>query len=70
MRLSVSEVIAVTRKFLREEAGYTNVRIGSVVGLEGESCWKVIIVIEQPSSDRKEIIVDDRDGKVISYKQA
>ena len=70
MRMSVSEVIAVTRKFLREEAGFDNVRIASVVGIEGESNWKVVVEIGQPTTDKKEIIVDDRDGKVISYKQA
>ena len=67
--MSVSEVIAVTKKFLREEAGFDNVRIASVVGVEGESNWKAVVEIGQPTSDKKEIIVDDRDGKIISYKQ-
>jgi hypothetical protein len=70
LRLSVSEVIAVAKKFLMEEAGFESVRISSVVAVEGESSWKVVAEIGQPTSDRKEIIVDDRDGKIISYKQA
>ena len=69
MRMSVSEFIAVTKKFLREEAGYNNTRIGSAVAFEGESSWKVIVEIVQTPSDKKEIIVDDRDGKIVSYKQ-
>ncbi len=70
MKLSVSDVIDVTKKFLTEEAGFETVRISSVVAVEGESNWKVVADIGQPTSDRKEVIVDDRDGKIISYKQA
>ena len=70
MRMSVSEVIAITRKFLKEEAGFDGIRIASAVGIEGESNWKVVAEIGTPTSDRKEIIVDDRDGKIVSYKQA
>jgi hypothetical protein len=68
--MSVSEVIAVAKKFLTVEAGFDLVRISSVVAVEGEMNWKVVADIGQPTSDRKEIIVDDRDGKIISYKQA
>jgi len=70
LRLSVSEVMAVTKKFLREEAGFGTVRISSAVAIEGELSWKVVAEIGQPTTDRKEIIVDDRDGKIVSYKQA
>lgn len=70
MRMSVSEVIAATRKFLKEEAGFDNIRISSVVAVEGESNWKIIVEIGQPTTDKKEIIVDDRDGKIVSYRQA
>ena len=70
MRMSVSEVIAATKKFLKEEAGFDSIRISSVVAVEGESNWKVNVEIWQPATDKKEIIVDDRDGKVVSYKQA
>ena len=68
--MSVSEVIAATKKFLKEEAGFDSIRISSVVAVEGESNWKVNAEIWQPTTDKKEIIVDDRDGKVVSYKQA
>ena len=70
MRLSVTEVIDITKKFLKEEAGFNAIRISSAVAVEGESNWKVIADLGQPVSDKKEIIVDDRDGKIISYRQA
>ncbi len=70
MRLLVSEVIAVTKKFLTEEAGFNSVRVSSAVAIEGEANWKVVAEIGQPTSDRKEIIIDDKDGKIVSYKQA
>jgi hypothetical protein len=70
LRLSVSEVIAITRKFLTEEAGFESVRISSVVAIEAESNWKVVAEIGQPTTDRKEIIIEDKDGKIVSYKQA
>ena len=70
MRMSVSEVIAVTKKFLGEEAGFDKIRISSVVGIEAELSWKVIADLGQPITDKKEIIVDDRDGKIVSYRQA
>jgi len=68
--MSVSEVIIITKKFLTEEAGFENIRISSVVAVEAESNWKVNADIGQPITDKKEIIVDDRDGKIVSYKQA
>jgi hypothetical protein len=68
--MSVSEVITVAKKFLKEEAGYENVKISSAVAIEAELSWRVVAEVWQPSTDKKEIIVDDRDGKVISYKQA
>ena len=70
MRMSVSGVIAAAKKLLKEEAGFYSVRISSVVAVEGESNWKVNAEIWQPATDKKETIVDDRDGKVVSYKQA
>lgn len=66
----MSEAIGVAKKFLKEEAGYESVKISSAVAVEAESSWRVVAEIQHPSNDRKEIIVDDRDGKVISYKQA
>ena len=70
MKLSVSEVIEITKRFLLQEAGFDSVKISSVVAIEGEANWKVTVEIGQPTTDRKEIVVDDRDGKIISYKQA
>jgi len=68
--MSVSEVIGVTRKFLKEDAGYDRVTVSSVVAIEPDSKWKVIAEISGIGPDRKEVIVDDRDGNVVSYKQA
>ncbi|HEV2226047.1 MAG TPA: hypothetical protein VGR56_04490 [Nitrososphaerales archaeon] len=61
--MSVSEVIAATKKFLREQVGFESIRISSVVAVEGESNWKVNVEIWQPATDKKEIIVDDRYGR-------
>ena len=70
MKMSVSEVIAVAMKFISEEAGFDFVRICSVVGVEAESNWKVLADVGQPTTNRKEMIVDDRDGKIVSYREA
>jgi hypothetical protein len=68
--MSISEVIGTTKKFLRDDAGYERVIIASVVAIEPDSKWKVIAEISGTSPDKKEVIVDDKDGKVVSYKQA
>jgi hypothetical protein len=70
LNLSVSDAIAIVRKFLTEEAGYERVRVVSAVAIEGEAEWKVVAEIGQPAREKKEIIVNDRDGKIISYKEA
>ena len=68
LNLSVSEVMTIVRKFLKEDAGFEDIRITSAVAIEGEAEWKVTADIGQPARDKKEIIVNDRDGKIISYK--
>lgn len=70
MRMSISDVIGVTKKFLREDAGYDKVTISSAVAIEPDSKWRVIADITGIGPERKEIIVDDKDGNVVSYKQA
>jgi len=70
MRMSITEVIGVTRKFLKEDAGYERATISSVVAIEPDSKWKVIAEIPGIGPDRKEVLVDDKDGNVVSYKQA
>jgi len=70
LRMSITEVIAVTKKFLGEDAGYEKVVISSVVAIEPDSKWKIIAEITGLTPEKKEILVDDRDGKVVSYKQA
>ncbi len=70
MKMSVSEVIVIAKKFLKDEAGFDNIRISSVVGVEAESNWRVLADIGQPTTNKKEMIVDDRDGKIVSYKEA
>ena len=69
MKMSVSEVIAIAKKFLKDEAGFDSVRISSVVSIEAESNWKVLADIGQPRTGKKELIVDDGDGKIISYRE-
>ena len=68
--MSVSEVIVIAKKFLKEEAGFEGVRISSVVAVEAESNWRVLADIGQPTTNKKELIVDDRDGKIVSYREA
>ena len=67
--MSVSEVIELTRKFLKNEAGFGDVKFSSVEAIEPDSKWKVIASVEELPPNRKELIVDDKDGKIISYKQ-
>jgi len=69
LKLSVSDVIELTRKFLKNEAGYSDVRFSSVEAIEPDSKWKVVASVEELPPNRKELLVDDRDGKIISYKQ-
>lgn len=69
LKMSVSEVIAIAKKFLKDEAGLDSVRISSVVSIEAESNWKVLVDIGQPRTGKKELVVDDGDGKIISYRE-
>jgi hypothetical protein len=69
LRMSVSDVIELTRKFLKSEAGYDDVKFSSVEAIEPDAKWKVIARVEELPPNRKELIVDDKDGKIISYKQ-
>jgi hypothetical protein len=68
--MSASEAIVIAKKFLKEEAGFDSIRISSVVGVEAESNWRVLAEIGQPMTSKKEMIIDDRDGKIISYREA
>ncbi len=68
--MSISEVIAAVKKFLKDDAGYEKMTISSVVAIEPDSKWKVIAEISGIAPDKKEVIVDDRDGNIVSYKQA
>jgi len=68
LNFSVSEVIAIVKKFLTEDAGLESIKIVSAVAIEGEAEWKVMAEIGVPARDKKEIVVNDRDGKIISYK--
>jgi len=68
--MSASEVMAAAKKFLTEDAGFGRVSISSVVAIEPDSKWKVIAVVEGSPTNKKELITDDRDGKIVSYKDA
>jgi len=70
MRMTITEVIAAAKKFLKEDEGYEKLTISSVVAIEPDSKWKVIAEISGIGPNRKEVLVDDRDGKIVSYKQA
>lgn len=68
--MSISDVIGVARRFLRDDAGYEKVAISSVVAIEPDSKWRVIAEISGIGPDKKELIVDDKDGNIVSYKQS
>ena len=68
--MSITEVIGVTRKFLREDADYEKVTISSVVAIEPDSKRKVIPEIAGIGPDSKEIIAENKDVNIVSYKQA
>ena len=67
LRMSMAEVMGVAKRFLREDAGYEKVTISSVVAIEPDSKWKVIAE-SSIGTDKKEIVIDDKDGNVVSYK--
>jgi hypothetical protein len=68
--MSIKEVMAAVKKFLKEDAGYENMMISSVVAIEPDSKWKVVAEISGIAPNKKEVIVDDKDGNIVSYKQA
>lgn len=70
LRMSITDVITAAKKFLKDDAGYDKLTISSVVAIETDSKWKVIAEISGIGPDKKEVIVDDKDGNVVSYKQA
>jgi len=70
MRMPIRDLIGVTGKFLSEDAGYEKATISSAVAIEPDSNWKVIAEIAGIAPDRREIIVDDEDGNIVSYKHA
>jgi hypothetical protein len=52
--MSITEAIGVTRKFLREDAGYEKVTVSSAVAIEPHSKWKVKAEIAEIGPDRRE----------------
>jgi hypothetical protein len=70
MRMSASEVMAAAEKFLTQDARFARVEILSVVAIEPDSKWKVVASVQGSPTNKKEIIADDRDGKILSYKDA
>ena len=68
IRMSITEVIGVAKTFLKEDAGYERITISSVVAVEPDSKWRVLAEIPGISPKKREVIVDDNDGNVVSYK--
>lgn len=66
--MTITEVIEVAKKFLREDAGYERMTISSVVAMEPDSKWRVLAEIPGIAPQKKEVIIDDNDGNVVSYK--
>lgn len=59
----------VSRKFLSSQVDSDAPKFYSVEAVEPDSKWKVIVDVGGVSQNKKEIIVDDKDGKIVSYKQ-
>ena len=70
MKMSASEVMAAAKKFLQEDAGFSGVRILSVVAIEPDSKWKVLATVEGSPTNKKALIADDKDGQIVSYTDA
>lgn len=70
MKMSASEVMAAARKFLQDDAGFSRVNILSVVAVEPDSKWKIVASVEGSPTNKKELIADDKDGKIVSYRDA
>ena len=68
--MSASDVMTLAKKFLQEDAGFSRVGILSVVAIEPDSKWKVIASVEGSPTNKKELIADDKDGKIVSYRDA
>ncbi len=69
MKMAVPEIIALSKKFLKDETNSDNPKITSVEAIEPDSKWKVIADVGDVAMVRRELIVDDRDGKIVSYRQ-
>jgi hypothetical protein len=68
MRLKVNDVIEIAKKFLREQAEHTTVKIESVDTDKDKKEWIVKADVGFLSYDLKEVVIDDNDGNVISYQ--
>lgn len=69
MRLKVSDVISMAKRFLQTEAGYLAVSIASVEADEQNARWTVIAEFGILLPERKQLIIDDRDGNVLVYRE-
>lgn len=58
----------IVESYLKE--GFENARVISAIAIEGESEWKISAELGQPVRDKEEIVINDRDGQIISYKTA
>ena len=68
LRMSASEVMKAATKFLKDEVGFDMVSVSSVVAIEPDSKWKVVATVEGTAVNKKEVLVDDKDGNIISYR--
>lgn len=67
--MSAPDVMALARKFLRDEEECEDPRLTSVEAIEPDSKWKVLANVGEVGVVRRELVIDDRDGKIVSYKQ-
>jgi hypothetical protein len=68
MRMRVNDVMSTAKRFLRDQAGHDTVHIESVEANEKDKTWTVVADVGFLSVDLKEVIIDDSDGNVLTYR--
>jgi hypothetical protein len=67
LRLVLGDVAKIANEFLAANTGYTRPHIESITQFS-ETTWQVVVDVGTNNVNLKDVIVNDRDGNVISYK--
>lgn len=68
LRLKVTEVIEIAKKFIRQEAEYSFFRVLNVRTEPSKSQWIVTVDVGMWVVTQKVVVVDDEDGNIIEYR--